>query len=109
MRVQLDAEQLAHLAVEVSEPGLRTTQDADVYIAQCGESFSKQAQRHGLARARRPADQRKTTLADELLDTPAERLDACGYLQRLGVYVGGERAPLQTIERQPLLGHGLSS
>ena len=33
VRMQHDAEQLAHLAVEVGEPGLRTTQDADVHIA----------------------------------------------------------------------------
>jgi hypothetical protein len=36
-------------------------------------------------------DEREAALAGELLDTPAERLDARGYVQGLSWDVGGQR------------------
>ena len=49
---QLDTEQLAHLAVEVGEAGLRTRQDPDLGVALGFEPFGENAQGHGLAGSR---------------------------------------------------------
>ena len=76
VRGELDAEQVAHLAIEVGEAGLRPADDADLDVALVAEALGEDAQRDGLAGAGRAGDEGEAALADELLDAPAERLDA---------------------------------
>ena len=75
VRVELDAEEVAHLAVEVGEAGLRAGEDADLDVAQGGEPLGEDAQRDRLAGARVAGDEGEAALAGELLDAPAEGLD----------------------------------
>jgi CoA-transferase family III len=50
----------------------------------------------------------RAAFADELLEAPAERLDAARHMQCLDRHVGRERVPLQAVESQHLLVHGVS-
>src|ERR1700692_1637659 len=74
VRSQLDAEQSAHLAIEVGEAGLRARDDADLDVALRAEALGENAQRDGLAGAWGAGDEGEAAFADELLDAPAERL-----------------------------------
>ena len=76
VRAQLDAEQVAHLAIEVGEAGLGPADDADLDVALLAEALGENAQGDGLAGAGRAGDEGEAAFADELLDAPAERLDA---------------------------------
>ena len=105
---QLDAEQIAHLAIEVGEAGLRARDDADSDVALRAEALGENAQRDGLPGAGGAGDEGEAAFADELLDAPAERLDAARHVQRLDRHVGCERVPLQAVESQHLLVHGVS-
>jgi len=49
---QLDAEQVAHLAIEVGEARLRPGEDADLDVALRAEPLGQDAQRHRLAGSR---------------------------------------------------------
>jgi len=105
MRVEHDAEQLAHLAIEVGEAGLGTADHADLDVALRREPLGENAQRHRLAGAGRAGDEGKAAFAGELLDPPAERLDLRRDTQRLDRHVGGERVPLEAVECEQLLVH----
>ena len=48
---QFDAEQIAHLAIEVGEAGLGAGDDADLDVALRAEALGENAQRDGLAGA----------------------------------------------------------
>ena len=76
VRGELDAEQIAHLAIEVGEAGLGPAEDADLDVALSAEPLGENAQGDRLAGAGRAGDEGEAALADELLDAPAERLDA---------------------------------
>jgi hypothetical protein len=102
---EFDAEQVAHLAVEVGEAGPGPAEDADLDIALSAEPLGENAQRHRLAGAGRAGDEGEAAFADELLDGPAERLDASAEVERLDRHVGSERVPLEAIEGQHLLVH----
>jgi len=77
----------------------------DVYSA---KPLGKDAQRHGLARSGRAGDQRKAALAGELLDPPAEGVDARGDVESLDGNVGREGVPLEAVKGEVLLGHDAS-
>jgi hypothetical protein len=100
-----DAEQVSHLTVKVPESRLRTADDADLDVALRCESLGEDAQRDRLAGAGSAGDEREAALASELLDPPAERLDARRDAQRLDRHVRGERIPLEAVEREQLLVH----
>ena len=72
VRSQLDAEQIAHLAIEVGEAGLRARDDSDLDVALRAEALGENAQRDGLAGAGGAGDEGEAAFADELLDAPAE-------------------------------------
>src|SRR6202035_2144428 len=72
VRSQLDAEQIAHLAIEVGEAGLRARDNADLDVALRSEALGENAQRDGLAGAGGAGDESEAAFADELLDAPAE-------------------------------------
>src|SRR5260370_31457053 len=95
VRGQLDAEQVAHLAIEVGEAGLGPAEDADLDVALSAEPLGENAQCDRFAGAGRAGDEGEAALADELLDAPAERLDASADVERLDRHVGSERGPLE--------------
>jgi hypothetical protein len=105
VRGELDSEQVAHLAIEVDEAGLGPAEDADLDVALSCEPLGENTQRDRLAGAGRTGDEGEATLADELLDAPAERLDASADVKGLDRHVGSEGVPLETIESQHLLVH----
>lgn len=86
-------------------------------VALCAEALGEDAQRDRppigvegmLAGAGRAADESEATFAGELLNAPAECLDATRDMQRIDRYAGGERVPFEAIERQELLVHASSS
>ena len=71
-------------------------------------ALGENAQRDGLPGAGGAGDEGEAAFADELLDAPAERLDAARHVQRLDRHVGCDRVPLQAVESQHLLVHGVS-
>ena len=109
VRVQLDAEEVAHLAVEVGDVGLGAADHADPDVALRGQMFGQDAQGDRLAAARSTGDEGKAALAGELADPPAEGMQACGDMQGLGRHTGGEGVPLEAVEGQQLLVHGSSA
>ena len=72
MRAQFDAEEFAHLAIEVGDVGLRSTDHADRHIALCYQRSREDAQGGGLAAAGHSGDQGEAAIAGELLHPPAE-------------------------------------
>src|SRR5271166_6365202 len=100
VRGELDAEQVAHLAIEVGKAGLGPAENADLDIALTAEPLRENAQRDRLAGAGRAGDEGEAAFADELLDPPAERLDAPADVERLDRHVGRERVPLEAIKGQ---------
>ena len=109
VRGQLDAEQIAHLAVEVGKAGLRPADDADLDVALGAKALGEDAQGDRLAGAGRAGDEGEAAFADELLDAPAERSMRRVTCKRLDRHVGCERVPFEAIEREHLLVHGSSS
>src|SRR5205807_5052655 len=105
VRSKLDAEQITHLAVEVGEASLGPANDADLDVTLRAEPLGEDAQRNRLAGAGCAGDEGKAALANQLLDAPAERLDAPRDMQRLNRYVGCERVPLEAVEGEQLLVH----
>ena len=108
VRVQLHAEELAQFAIEVVQAGLRPTEHAELDIAQSRQPLGEYAQRHRLAQPREPGDQGEAALAHELLDAPAERIQARPDVERLDRDLGGKRIPLQSIQREQFLVHDCS-
>ena len=106
VRMQRHAEELAELAVEVGDARLRAAEYPDLYVALRRQPLGEHAQRHRLAQPGQPGDQGKAALADELLDAPAERLQAGADVERLDRYLGSKGIPLQAVQRQQLLVHG---
>src|SRR5260370_39782136 len=98
VRSQLDTEQIAHLAIEVGEAGLRAGDDADLDVALRAEALGENAQRDGLAGAGGAGDEGEAAFAGELLDAPAERLDTARHAQRLDRHGARGRGPLQAGE-----------
>jgi hypothetical protein len=108
VRMELDAEEVAHLAVEVGEAGLRTGEDAHLHVALGREPLGEDAQGHRLAGARVPGHEGEAALARELLDAPREGLDARCHVERLDRHIGSEGVPLEAVQREELLVHGSS-
>jgi len=108
--LELDAEELAHLAVEVGDVALGVGESADRDLAQGFEALGQDAQHHALAGAGVAGDQREAAFAHQaLLDAPAEALDLGQGAQRLAREIRGEGVPLESVEREQLLVHGVSS
>ena len=108
VRVQFHAEDVAHLAIEVGDVGLRATDDADLDVALRRQMSGQDAQGDGFAGAGRSRDEGEAALVGELRDPPAEGTQAGRDMQRLGRHAGGEGVPLEAVERQQLLVHGSS-
>jgi hypothetical protein len=62
---KLDAEQIAHLAIEVGDARLRPADDADLHIPLGLQPVCENAQGDGLAGAGRAGDEGEAALADE--------------------------------------------
>jgi hypothetical protein len=101
VRAQGDAEEVAHLAVEVGQLALRMMDGDDGEIGQPCQAFRGQAQDHALAGAGVAVDHGEAGFADQaVFDAPVKVLDACWHIERLDRDFGGERVPLQPIEGQ---------
>ena len=98
VRMQLDAEELAHLPIEVGDVGLGAADHADLDVALRRQMFGQDAQGDRLAGAGSAGDEGEAALTGQLGDPPAEGMQACGDMQRLGRHAGGERVPLQAVE-----------
>jgi hypothetical protein len=70
--LQLDAEEVAHLAIEVLEAGLWPGEYADLHLPLGRKPVGEDTQRDGFARARVAGDQGETALAGQLFDPPTE-------------------------------------
>ena len=70
---QFDAEQVAHLAIEIGEIGLGPAAHADLDVTLLGEPLGENPQGDRLAGAGRAGDEGEAAFADQLLDAPAER------------------------------------
>ena len=84
---------------------LRPTDHADRHVALRRQRSGQNAQGGGLAAAGHAGDQGEAAVAGELLNAPAERLQARGDVQRLGRDVGRERVPFEAVERQHFVIH----
>ena len=102
---ELDAEQVAHLAIEVGEIGLGPAAQADLDVTLLREPLGENAQGDRLAGAGSPGDEGEAAFANQLLDAPAERLDAPRGMERLDRHVGRKWIPFEAIEREQLLVH----
>ena len=102
---EFDAEQVAHLAIEVGEIGLGPAAQADLDVTLLREPLGENAQGDRLACAGSPGDEGEAAFADQLLDAPAERLDARRGMERLDRHVGRKRIPFEAVEREQLLVH----
>jgi hypothetical protein len=60
-RERINAEQIAHLAIEVGEAGLWARDDADLDVALRAEALGENAQRDGLAGAGGAGDESELT------------------------------------------------
>ena len=85
---QFDAEQVAHLAIEIGEIGLGPAAHADLDVTLLGEPLGENPQGDRLAGAGRAGDEGEAAFADQLLDAPAERRDARRDMKRLHRHVG---------------------
>ena len=102
---QFDAEQVAHLAIEIGEIGLGPAAHADLDVTLLGEPLGENPQGDRLAGAGSPGDEGEAAFADQLLDAPAERRDARRDMKRLHRHVGRKRIPFEAVEREHLLVH----
>ena len=103
---QLDAEEVAHLAVEVGDVGLRPADHADHDVAFGRQLLGQDAQTGGLAGSRFACDDGKSAFGDQMADAAAEGVDARGDMQRLGRHAGSERVPFEAVEGEQRLVHG---
>ena len=69
-----NAEDIAHLAVEVAETALRPGEDAGGDVGQRGQMVGEGAQGDGLAAAGVAGDQGEAALAHQAFEAPAEVL-----------------------------------
>jgi hypothetical protein len=102
---EFDAEQVAHLAIEVGEVGLGPAAHAHLDVMLLREPLGENAQGNRLAGAGSPGDEGEAAFANQLLDAPAERLDAPRDMERFDRHVGRKRIPFEAIEREQLLIH----
>ena len=102
---ELDAEQVAHLTIEVGEIGLGPAAHTDLGVTLRREAIGEKAQSDRLAGAGSAGNEGEAAFANQLLDTPAERLDARRDMERLNRHVRGKRIPFEAIEREHLLVH----
>jgi hypothetical protein len=93
VRRKSDAEELAHLAVEVTEAALRSGEDTDGDVGQCGQMMGEGAQGDGLAGAGIAGDQGEAALAHQVFEAPAEVLDFGCAPEGLDRDLGRERVP----------------
>ena len=102
---EFDAEQVAHLAIEVGKIGLGPAAQADLDVTLLREPLGENAQGDRLACAGSPGDEGEAAFANQLLDAPAEQLDARRGMERLDRHVGRKRIPFEAVEREQLLVH----
>jgi hypothetical protein len=72
MGAELDAEQVAHLAIEVGEIGLGPAAHADFDVTLLREPLGEKAQGDRIAGAGIASDEREAAFANQLLNAPAE-------------------------------------
>ena len=110
MGLELDGEQIAHLAVEIGQIGAGMADGPDADLGQLAEALVEQAQHRTLAGTGIALDQGKAAFADQrVLDAPAELLHGRGDVQCLGGQLRGEGIELQPIEGEQRLVHGVGS
>src|SRR5208337_3031140 len=81
------------------------TAQADLDVTLLREPLGENAQGDRLACAGSPGDEGEAAFANQLLDAPAERLDARRGMERLDRHVGRKRVPFEAVEREQLLVH----
>ena len=103
---QVDAEQLAHLALEVRQPRGRVGQGRDAQPVGASETLCEQAQGDALSGAGLTGDQGEAALEHEvLLDFAAEAVDGGGGHQAVERQIGVEGAPLESVQREQAAVH----
>jgi hypothetical protein len=70
--MELDGEEIADLAVEVGDIGLRPADHGDLQVWLSGQMLGEDAQAGRFTGARRAGDEGEAALAGELGDPPAE-------------------------------------
>ena len=105
VRGQGHAKEIAQFAVEVGQGGLWAGEHAHREVAHLAQALDQQAQGGAFACARISADQGETTLADLLLDAPAEALDGGGCPEDVGGDLRGEGVELQAVKGKEFLVH----
>ncbi len=93
VRLKFDAEEVAELAVEVAEVGLRAGDHADGQVALLRQMLGEDAQSGRLAGAGGAGDEGDAAFRCELPNPPAEAVDPRGDVQGLGQNAGGEGVP----------------
>jgi len=106
--MEFDAEEVAHLAIEVGDVGLWAADHANLHVTLGGKRCGQDAQDGGLAGAGSAGDEGEAAFAHELLDPPAERFQAGGDMQRRGRHGGSERIPFEAVQREHLVVHASS-
>ncbi len=107
---QGNAEDVAHLAVEIGQVALWMMDGRHGQVAHARQAIREQAQRHALARAGVAMDHGKAALADlGVLDAPAEVLHARGHVDGLGGQLLGEGIPFDPVQGEQFVVHGLLS
>ena len=98
---QRDAEQLAHLAVEVGKARGGMGERGDAQPLGAFGAFGEQAQRHALSGAGRAGDEGEAAGAHQMvLDAAAEAVHRGGGHEALDGQLGGEGIELQPVEGQ---------
>src|SRR5271169_193102 len=105
VRLQFDAEELAHLAIEVGDIGLWPADHADLDVALAGQMIGEDAQGSRFAGAGLSRHQSKAAFGSQMADASPERVDARANMQGAGRHGGGEGIPFEPIEGEQGLVH----
>ena len=76
VRTQLDAEEVAHLAVEVGDVGLRPADHADLDVAFARQLLGQDAQTGGLSGSGIACDDGEAAFGDQIANAAAEGVEA---------------------------------
>ena len=106
---QVDVEHLADLAVEVRRPRGGAGDGGDPEPIGAAETIGEQAEGDALSGAGLAGDQGEAALAHEMLfDPDAEAVDGGAGHEAVDRQIGGERVPLQAVQREQFAVHDVS-